>query len=578
MFKLRPYQQQAIDNIKKRLVAWVRRQLLVMATGLWKTVVFAQFPEIAKKQGKKTLILAHRWELLQQAAEKIHKISPHLVIQIEKGSEKANPQADVIVASVPTLWREGSDRIKKFDPKDFWIIIIDEAHHATAQGYLNILDYFWADKNWENYKEDHPLVLWVTATPNRTDNIWLDNVFDEVVFKHDIKDGISEGFLAPIKAYSIFTGTSLDKVKTRAWDFATGELSNAVNTEYRNKLVVETYRELSDWEKAIIFCVDVQHTKDMAELFASEWYNTGYVIWDMSKEEREDIIEDFKNWDVQVMCNCMTLTEWFDAPEIRTVLFARPTKSNSLYLQMWWRWTRIAPWKDHVKFVDFVDNLSKHKVVTSSTIIWLDQPIKAKGENLLELWSKFEEIINANPFEDLSKLEIEDLDKRIQEVDIFKHAKLSDFIKNNSSYSWTKYFEGYKLGLGYNDVSEPINVEIRENAIGKFTITFTHGTIQKPNFHNGFKKYGREVIHEMQWDDIVDAIQKADKRIYEKYRDKVSLVDQWARRRKDPPSEKQIALLKRHGYHNAWELSKGEACNLISKIFADKERKRGLKK
>jgi hypothetical protein len=175
---------------------------------------------------------------------------------------------------------------------------------------------------------------------------------------------------------------------------------------------------------------------------------------------------------------------------------------------------------------------------------------------LLELEEKFSELMSSNPMENLSELDIDDLDKRIQEVDIFKHAKLSQFIQENSSYAWSKYFEGYKLSLGYNDEQEPLGAEIRENAIGKFTISFTKSPVQKPNFSNGFRKYGRIVTHEMQADDMLEAVRKADEYLFANFRDRVSLVDQSARRRKEPPTEKQIAILKRHGFHNAHELSK----------------------
>lgn len=572
MYSLRPYQKKAVENIASRLRAGVKRQVLVLATWLWKTFVFCQFPEHVKKRGKKTLILAHRWELLEQAKDELLNISPHLNVQIEKWEETSDPNADVIIASVQTLGREGSNRIEKFSPDEFGMIIIDEAHHSTASTYQNILTYFWANPNTE-LRPDHPLVLGVTATPNRRDNVWLDTIFEEVIFKYDIKDGIQDGYLAPIKAYSIFTDESLEWVTVRAGDFANNELSKAVNTARRNKLIVETYKKISDGEKAVAFCVDVAHSEELANMFRDEWYRAVSISGETPAEERRELLDKFKNWNIQIVCNCMILTEGYNNPAIKTVLFARPTTSNSLYLQMGGRWTRLHPGKDFVNFVDFVDNLSKHRLVTSSTIIGLDQPIKVKWEPLLELEDKFAEIISASPYEDLSELEIEDLDKRIQEVDIFKHAKLSEFIKTNSGYAWNKYYEGYRLSLGRHE-GEPLLCEVRENAIGKYTVRFLLLEEQTPMFSNGFKKYSEKELHEFQADDLVWAIQEADKYIFDNYRENVSLVRQDAKRRWEPPSEKQIKILKKFGYHNAHELSKGEASTLLGKIFADREKKR----
>lgn len=571
--ELRPYQKECIEKIKNNINKGVRLLVIVMATGTGKTVVFSQFPEIVKKSGKKTLVLAHREELLTQAKKKINIISPDVKVEIEQWPSYASDSADVVVASVATLWRKDSDRIKRFNPEEFWLIVIDEAHHAVSSTYKNVLSYFGANKE-EGVKWKHPVVLWVTATPNRRDNVGMNTVFDELVYKYDIKNGIEDWFLTPIKAYTIKTGSTLDGIKRRMWDFAINELSKVVNQDERNQLILKSYTRICPNEKAITFCVDVAHAKELSRLFSEAGYKSAYVSGETSKEDRKRILKDFESGDLEVLFNCQLLTEGYDNPEVRAVLFARPTSSSSLYIQMAGRGTRLAEWKDHVKFLDFVDNMSKNSIVSSSHLIGLDQPINANGHYIMELQDQFEELLSSHPDEDVMSVDIDNIEARIQEVDIFRLAQLPEIIKNNSAFSRIPTPFWFKLSLGRDSSKEDVNlsVEIRQNILWKYNISFFEETEDTPSFKNWFKKVKKSVREELDAKTELEAIERADKHIHQNYRSNVNLVSQDASWRSQPPTEKQVKLLKKFGYKNADKLSKGQASNLLSKYFAQSKK------
>lgn len=142
-----------------------------------------------------------------------------------------------------------------------------------------------------------------------------------------------------------------------------------MNTEGRNSLIIETYKKLLGEGKAIAFCVNVEHSKELAEAFRKEGVKAESVTGDTLKEDRDRIMEGYKNGNIQVLCNCLVATEGFDAPDTAGVLLARPTKSESLFIQMAGRGLRIAEGKDHVKLIDFVDNTKNNSIVSSSCFI-----------------------------------------------------------------------------------------------------------------------------------------------------------------------------------------------------------------
>ena len=543
------------------------------------TFTFSHIAKEAIKSWKKVLVIAHREELLTQAKNSLELIVPEAKVMIEQWTLIADNDCDIIVASVPTLWREWSNRLQKLDKSKFWLIIIDELHHWTSDTYVRILDYFWAYKSWDRWLIPwHPVVLWVTATPTRSDNVWLDKIVDTIAYKYDMRDAINDWYLTPLRAYTVFTDTDIDSVKTTMWDFAIWELSDTVNNVERNLQIVETYKSKCDWELIVIFAVDVNHAKTLSWVFNSNWIKAWYITWALKKEERQRVLQSFYNWEIKVLVNISVLTEGWDFTAITWVFLARPTKSSWLYIQMIWRWVRLHPWKEYCKIFDFVDNARKNRIVTASSLIWLSQPIKADNTDIFEAKDKLEELLSHKPYTNLRELDLDKIDEKIAEIDIFAISELDEFVKANSKYAWTVFLEWFKISLGEDDNWDRLSVEIRENTLWKYNINFIKAVKQEPTFQNWFKKFYNKVIANFDVNKKEEALQLADKVISDNHSERVWLVDTSAVWREKKASDKQVEILKKNGYPNADRLTSGQASQLITKVFSDKFNSKNNKK
>jgi len=302
--KLRPYQEECIKSVIVNAKKGVTKQLVVMPTGTGKTITFGSLPTMVKARGKKTLILAHREELLTQARDKISMLDPKLKIGIEQGGNVIDDDVDVVIASVPTLGRKGSARIMKFDPKDFGLIIIDEAHRSPAQSYKNILEHFDVLKG-KVKTPNGRVLLGVTATPLRADKVGLDEIFDKITFTYLLREAIDSKYLSDIQAYSVQTQEDLTGVHVRMGDFAENELAEAIDTDRRNRLIVESYTKIAPHSKALIFAANVEHTKNLTEMFQSAGYKAKYVVGETDTEDRKNTFKSFEHGELEVLVNCM---------------------------------------------------------------------------------------------------------------------------------------------------------------------------------------------------------------------------------------------------------------------------------
>jgi len=231
MVSLRDYQNEALANVKAAYKNGKRRVLVSLPTGTGKTVVFAHFP-VTLRMKKRLLVLAHREELLQQAAQKFRAVDPELKIGIERAEERVTNETQVVIASVATLARSDGGRLSRFNPDDFSIIVVDEAHHAVAESYRRIFDYFGLFN-----PETSRYLVGFTATPRRGDKQGLGEVFQDVCYARDLRQMIDEGYLCPIRGWRVDTNLSLDGVKIRHGDFVESQLARVVNTSSRNRLV-----------------------------------------------------------------------------------------------------------------------------------------------------------------------------------------------------------------------------------------------------------------------------------------------------------------------------------------------------
>lgn len=366
--QLHPHQSEALAAVDEAQKRGVSRQLVVIPTGGGKTITFA---ECARRKNVRTLIIAHTDELITQAIEKTRFVWPEADIgRVQAIVNDFDNQ--VVVASVQSAWRK--KRLERLKEQDFQLLIVDEAHHAQAGTYKTLIQEL-------GFMDDDPdkLLLGVTATPGRSDGQGLDNLFQEITYACDIGYMICEGFLSDVRGIRVETETDLQGVATRQGDFATGQLSAAVNTDERNQIIVDSYKEYANGRKAIAFCVDIAHSKELARQFNDAGISAAAMWGDMGDDERKRVLSAFERGEYQVLSNCNVLTEGFDSPSISCVLMARPTKSQSLYIQMVGRGLRTFPGKENCVVIDFTD--SRHDVCQVATLAGKEM---RTGESLRE--------------------------------------------------------------------------------------------------------------------------------------------------------------------------------------------------
>ncbi len=338
--ELRPYQLEAIEAIRAELTR-LRSTLLVLATGLGKTVTFSSIAQRVAARGKRTLVVAHRGELLEQAAATLRRFG--LTVAIEQGDQRVDPSAlpDVVVASVQTLREK---RLASFAPDAFALVIIDEAHHSTAKSYRAVLAHFSSAK-----------VLGVTATPDRGDGVGLGRIYESCAFRMELAAGLEGGWLAPLELRTVrVDALDISNVRTVAGDFARGELEAELTRDRVLHEVAGPLAELSAGRSTIAFVAGVQQAHALAEVLRGRGVAAAAVDGSMRPQERAKVLEDFRAGRAQVVANAMLWTEGFDAPEASCVALVRPTRSRALLVQMIGRGTRLAEGKRNCLVLDFI--------------------------------------------------------------------------------------------------------------------------------------------------------------------------------------------------------------------------------
>ncbi|QVL37011.1 DEAD/DEAH box helicase [Aminirod propionatiphilus] len=369
----RPYQIEAIQAVKNARDDGVTRQLLSVPTGSGKTIIFSL---LIREMNTKTIIVAHREELLQQAWEKMKMVCPEIPVGLVRGN-RDEYDAQVVICSVQTATRP--NRLAELRRRGFSLMIIDEAHHAAAESYKRLV----ADLG---FAGDDPtkLLVGVTATAFRGDGKALGDVFQEVVFERTIMSMIRGGYLTDAVGLSVSTDVDLSGVHSRMGDFVTNELADAINIPERNKVIAESYLAHSADRKAVAFCADVEHARDLAESFRKEGVPAAPIWGDMDRSARKHLLHMFHLGNVRVLTNCAVLTEGFDDPAISAVLLARPTKSAGLYCQMVGRGLRLYPGKEDCLVMDFACNTGKHSLCSLSTLVGDANVRPRQGETLCE--------------------------------------------------------------------------------------------------------------------------------------------------------------------------------------------------
>lgn len=354
--QMRPYQQAAREAIKAEWGAGHLRTLLVLPTGCGKTVVFAKIAEDQVRAGEHVLILAHRGELLDQAADKLRKTTG-LSASVEKAEETSiDSWCRVTVGSVQTLMRQ--KRLDRFAPDHFGTIVIDEAHHAISDSYQKILDYF-----------DGAKVLGVTATPDRGDMKNLGQVFDSLAYEYTLPQAIKDGFLCKIKALTVPLKLDISQVSVTAGDFSADEIGTALDP-YLEQIASEM-ENVCKGRKTVVFLPLVATSKKFRAILEAHGFRAAEV--NGKSEDRADVLADFDAGSYDVLCNSMLLTEGWDCPTVDCICVLRPTKSRALYSQMVGRGTRLAEGKDHLLLLDFLWLTEKHELCRPADLICGDR-------------------------------------------------------------------------------------------------------------------------------------------------------------------------------------------------------------
>lgn len=366
--ELRPYQQAALTAVLDEWDRGVDKTLLVLPTGTGKTIVFSAVAEEAVKRGGRVLILAHRGELLDQAADKLHKATG-LVSALEKAESSClGSWYRVAVGSVQSLQRQS--RLDRFSPDYFSTIIIDEAHHCLSDSYQRVLSHF---------KSAH--VLGVTATPDRGDMRNLGQYFETLAYEYALPQAIRDGYLTPIKALTVPLHLDLSSVGVQNGDFKAGDLGTALDP-YLDAIADEMLKNCAD-RKAVVFLPLVKTSKKFRDILNAKGFRAAEVNGE--SDDRAEILREFEAGKYNVLCNSMLLTEGWDCPSVDCVIVLRPTKVRSLYSQMVGRGTRLSPGKDHLLLLDFLWHTERHELCHPAALV-AESPDVAKKmtENIEE--------------------------------------------------------------------------------------------------------------------------------------------------------------------------------------------------
>lgn len=349
--QLRPYQQTARARVHE---SWqtVNRALLVMPTGCGKTIVFSAIASDVVEAGGRVLILAHRGELLQQAADKLARATG-LMCAVEKADETSHDSLErVTVGSVQSMMRPA--RLSRFAEDHFTHIIVDEAHHVLADSYQAAVGYFNGAK-----------VLGVTATADRADRRNLGSYFEQLAYEYTILEAIRDGWLAKIRALSIPLRIDLTQVGMQNGDFKASDLGDAL-APYMEQIAAEIGEHCRD-RKTLVFVPLIATAERFAAVLSARGFRAAWVSGD--HPDRAGVLQRYAAGEYDVLVNSMLLTEGYDDPATDCIVCLRPTKSRPLYAQIVGRGTRIHPGKQDLLLLDFLWMTEKHELCRPAHLV-----------------------------------------------------------------------------------------------------------------------------------------------------------------------------------------------------------------
>lgn len=342
-FRLKEHQTEALKALEEMRSKHETIALLYHATGTGKTVTAISD---AKRVGKRTLFIAHTHELVEQAAQTFGRLWSEVSVGRFVDSIK-QPDSYVVCGSVQSI----ALNLDMFRPEDFGYLIIDEAHHASADSYQKVLSYFRPD-----------FTLGLTATPERSDDKNIIDIFKNIAHKLDIQTAVEIGELVPVRCIRIHTNIDLTKVRFNSVQYNIRDLESKIFVPERNMLIVDTFMEYVSTKRTVIFCASVKHAEQIAGMIRERGVSAYAVSGSMKSSERKEFLSKFAKGEIKALCACDLLNEGWDCPETEVLFMARPTMSKVLYTQQLGRGMRLSEGKECLLVFDFVDNASQYNM------------------------------------------------------------------------------------------------------------------------------------------------------------------------------------------------------------------------
>ena len=577
-------------------------------------------------QADQTLIIVHRKELVEQAARHCRLAYPGKTIDVEMGKSKASGVADITVASIKSL--VSNDRINKFDPRRFKLVLVDEAHHIVAPSYREVLGHFGLNEpSNDDDNNNSPLLVGVSATFSRFDGVKLGAAIDHIVYHKDYVDMIDEKWLANAVFTTVQSEADLSHVKKdRFGDFATGSLSRAVNTETTNNITVRAWLanagmpddEHNRRKSTLVFCVDLEHVRQLTMTFRQHGIDARYIASTTAKDVRAEQLRAFRNREYPVLLNCGLFTEGTDIPNVDCVLLARPTRSKNLLIQMIGRGLRLFPGKKDCHIIDMVATLEHTGVVSTPTLFGLhpdevldkstveslqSRYVEERGEDGSHQDASDEEVTSGSNISDDTIPPTETsltFTKYDSIFDLLNDAKPERYIRSVSPNAWIRIDENrYVLSdrSGWLTVERgqshhPADSSSNARTVYIYAVKHVVKFRSPESFDDSNAKSSPSPMFSYTRPrtvataaDLETAVHAAD--TYAKQRLEARSISTRTPWRRDPASPSQIAMLKRGNVFSSsndndsntdHNLTKGQASDMITKLrFGGKRQFTGMK-
>lgn len=574
---LRPYQEEALQAMTEARRRGIRRQLVVLPVGSGKTILAARLPEISGDE--RMIYLAHRQELLAQTHAVLTRERPDRGCGIERAEQRANISTPNVVATVQSLVQPG--RLERYAP-DLWpLLVVDEAHRATASSYRTVLEHFRHLRGPNAVERADGLLLGLTGTSHRTDQVGLGGVFQEIVYSRTLREMTEASYLAPLRGWTQNTQLELADLRTHSTtdgerDYDVASLSRAVNTPERNAMVVEATRRfaLTEQRPTLVFCVDVRHTQAVAQLFERAGVRAAAVHSKMSDDRRAQVLSDFRSGALQVLVNCELLLEGIDLPQVAAITMARPTQSSLLFAQALGRGLRLSPetGKTDCLAIDVVDNVSRHtpSLVTLPTLFGLPAQFRLAGERVDDAAARLDMAAQAleSGLDDqaLARItSVADIPRLFREVDFWRITGIAPAEADLTPFLWQRLPDGIRtlsvpkaklivdaehFALTPADPTGPVRIVIQPNGLDHYEVRVVRGS--------------KDITKLTEVASLQDAFAFANDHVARTYPDRLGLLRRDEPWRNRPVSEKQTEILRRFRISHPETLTAGAASQVIN--------------